>query len=1146
MDVEEFIRRWSNLEGGAERANYAMFLTELCSVLGVPSPEPAHATAHRNDYVFERMVRKADGANGRIDLYRRDCFVLEAKQSRQIVGGEKFVAGAQIQPSLLPDDGAALGKRPARRGWDILMVNARRQAEDYARELPQDHGWPPFVIVCDVGNCLEVYADFRRMGKYEQFPDRQQHRVFLEDLRRPEVRDRLRAIWIDPHGLDPAKRSAKATREIAARLAEVSKRLEARGYPAEEVAHFLMRCLFTMFSEDVGLLPEASFQGLLRDCVDTPDSFAPLLDDLWKAMDTGGFAVSIRTAVKRFNGALFKQARVLALGREEIGELLAAAKQDWRDVEPAIFGTLLEQALDPKERQRLGAHYTPRAYVERLVTATIIEPLREEWAVVLATVEARRAEGDMEGAVQVARAFHTKLCSTRVLDPACGTGNFLYVSLDLMKRLEADVLETLDSLGWHQQGLSWLAGQTVDPHQFLGLELNPRAAAIAELVLWIGFLQLHFKTSNQGPAEPILQAFANINLGRPSGLDALMTWTGYPTPQFDTSGGAAKQVFPGVARPVWPAAEFIVGNPPFIGAKLLRTRLGDEYTEALWLTARGVNASADFVMFWWDRAAELLITKGSVLRRFGFVTTNSITQEFSRRVIKRRLEGKTPISLIHAVPDHPWTKAGADAAAVRIAMTVAERGKRDGLLREVTREGSLETDEPQIEFVDRRGRINPDLTLGTDVTAAEALRANERLCSPGVKLHGDGFIVTRAEAKQLGLGRRPGLEAFIREYRNGRDLTAHPRDVLVIDLFGLTANEVREHFPEIYQHLKSEVKEKIVIRGDGRNDHVGRDWNNRETYKSNWWIFGEPRTELRSALKNVKRYIATPVTQKHRIFSFLDASILPDDALIAFALDTAEHLAVLSSSIHVAWALATGGWLGVGNDARYLKSRCYDPFPFPSLDGALKAGLREAGERLDAFRKARQAEHPDLTLTGIYNVREALRAGRDLTAEEVRIKDEGLVLILAELHAEVDALTLQAYGWPEGLSDEQVVERVVALNVARAAEERRGTVRWLRPDFQKTRAAVATVGGEQTEADLGLPLEAVLGSFPRDPVEQSAAVAAALASATTPITPAAVAAAFRKDKRTEAKIATILAAFVRTGFATTTDSGQTFRARRVA
>lgn len=254
---------------------------------------------------------------------------------------------------------------------------------------------------------------------------------------------------------------------------------------------------------------------------------------------------------------VFKDCGALPLGREEIGELRQAAGYSWKDVDPSIFGTLLEQALDPDERDRLGAHYTPRVYVERLVVATVIEPLREDWRNVQATAETKRASGDLKGAAAEVKAFHDKLCETRVLDPACGTGNFLYVSLELMKRLEGEVLEALLDLG-AQEALRGLGSHSVDPHQFLGLEINPRAAAIAELVLWIGYLQWHFRTKGAAPDEPILRAFKNIQV-----KNAVLTWDSEPVPKIVEG----KETYPNARRPEWPTAEFIVGNPPFIGGK---------------------------------------------------------------------------------------------------------------------------------------------------------------------------------------------------------------------------------------------------------------------------------------------------------------------------------------------------------------------------------------------------------------------------------------------------------------------------------------------------------------------------------------------------------------------------------------------------
>jgi hypothetical protein len=223
-----------------------------------------------------------------------------------------------------------MGKRTASKAWDMLMMNARKQAEDYVRLLPTHHAPPPFVIVCDVGHCFEIYANFRRDGKaYDQFPDRQGFRIYLEDLRDEKTRERLRAIWIDPDSLDPARNSALVTRDIASRLAKVSKSLEAKHKP-EQVAMFLMRCLFTMFAEDVGLLPEASFKDVLQRCEKEPATFQHDVGQLWEAMDKGGYAHAIRRPVKRFNGEFFKNPEVLPLSAEAICELRLAASHNWK------------------------------------------------------------------------------------------------------------------------------------------------------------------------------------------------------------------------------------------------------------------------------------------------------------------------------------------------------------------------------------------------------------------------------------------------------------------------------------------------------------------------------------------------------------------------------------------------------------------------------------------------------------------------------------------------------------------------------------------------------------------------------------------------------------------------------------------------
>ncbi|MBX9463600.1 MAG: class I SAM-dependent DNA methyltransferase [Aquamicrobium sp.] len=1138
MDIEAFIARWTSREGGAERANYQMFLSEFCDAIGVPRPEPAGAERTHNDYVFERAVRRRESdeiaSSRRIDLYKKGCFILEAKQSR-LPGGKNALPG---QLTMLPDEPETLGRRSIARGWDVMMQHARRQAEHYVFLLDADHPAPPFIITCDVGHAFEIFADFTGTGRaYGQFPDRKGFRIYMEDLRREEVRDMLARIWTDPANLDPARESARVTREIAGRLAQVSRSLE-KDYDPEEAALFLMRCIFCMFAEDVDLLPRGGFTRLLEECRERPSALVPLLEELWRKMDSAErgdrFFSYLCVELRHFNGNLYRDARALPLRREEIGELVAAARHRWIDVDPAIFGTLLEQALEPGERRKLGAHYTPRSYVQRLVEVTVMEPLRADWQKALTKAEDAKESGDEDKAVAIVRGYHHQLCTTRVLDPACGTGNFLYVALELMKKLEGEVLETLARLGVSES--LGLEREAVDPHQFLGLELNPRAAAIAELVVWIGYLQQHYRTRDGHPSEPILKAFRNINFGRREGYDAVLTWDGYPVPTIVEQDGKRVETYPNARRPDWPETEFIVGNPPFMGGKDLRSRLGGGYVETLWRVHKHMNESADFVMYWWDRAAELLTRKGAKLRRFGMVTTNSISQVFQRRVMERHLGAKHPISLVFAIPDHPWTKATKDSAAVRIAMTVAEAGTKEGVLWEVVREDGLDTDEPGVEMTGRPGVVNSDLSVGVNVAGAAKLEANRGLSSRGVVLHGAGFQITAKQARILGLGAREGLERHIRAYRNGKDLTSHSRNAMVIDLFGLTADDVRQRFPEVYQHVLEHIKPE-------------RDKNPRGYRRMNWWLFGENVPDAREAWSGLGRYIATVETTKHRIFQFLSSSILPDNKLVCIATDDAEHLSLLSSRIHHLWYLANSGMLGVyDREAVYVKSRCFDPFPFPDLSDVLRQQLREAGEELDALRKRVLADHPDLTLTGLYNVLEKLKGGIVLTDKDEDVKQRGLVLILKELHETIDGLTMDAYGWPRDVTEQQVLERLVALNADRTREEAEGHVRWLRPDYQAPRftKGVKARTGELDLADTVISIDRGKPAFPKDRQEQPLAVEAMLAASGRVMDATSIARGFRNGgRKIEPRVAQVLLTLARYGHISALPDGR-FAALRAA
>jgi hypothetical protein len=1143
--IEAFIQRWRQA-GGSERANYQLFVTGLCDLLGLPHPEPAREDTRDNAYVFERRVTFAHGdgsvSAGFIDCYRRGAFVLEAKKLR---------AGAHT------------------RGFDDALMRARAQAEGYARALPASEGRPPFLVIVDVGHVIELYAEFTRSGAtYTPFPDARSHRVRLDDLRDAAVRERLRQLWLDPMALDPSRVSAKVTREVAGKLAALARELEKAGHSAERVAAFLTRCLFSMFAEDVGLLPktadgQGAFVDLVRSWRDDPETLCQMLRVLWTDMDRGGFSPALAAKVLRFSGKLFKGSGqadyVLPLTRDHIDGLLDAASSNWREVEPAIFGTLLERALDPDERHALGAHYTPRAYVERLVLPTVVEPLRADWAdaqaaALLLANEANALEGKKrddklaEARAEIKR-FHHRLCTTRVLDPACGSGNFLYVTLEHLKRLEGEVLAQLEAMGQTQAHLGF-EGETVTPQQLLGIEINERAAALAELVLWIGYLQWHIRSfGNTSVAEPVIHDYGNIEQ-----RDAVLAWDSQE-PMRDEAGRlvtrwdgrttkthsvTGEQVPDETAlvpqwrylnpRPAeWPKADFIVGNPPFIGNKRMREALGDGYVQALRGASSAVPDTADFVMYWWNHAAGLV--RGGAARRFGLITTNSLTMIFNRRIVDWHCSAEPPLHIAFAIPDHPWVDSS-DGAAVRIAMSVGCRGPVVGRMLRPTREESLDFGELSVQFEERDGVVNSDLRVGPNVAAAGRLAANAGLSFMGMIPLGAGFWIDAATARALGLGSVPGLDTHVRRYVNGKDLMAYSRGLLALDFFGLREEDVRSRFPAAYQWILDRVKPV-------------RDQDNRLLRRQRWWMFAEAVPKFRSAARGLSRYVGTAETSKHRVFVFIDGDVLPDQKVRVVASADAIHLGVLSSSVHLNWSAASGGTLE--DRPVYNNTRCFEPFPFPHDDTGLTPDLatriRVLAKQLDSHRKAQQAAHPDLTLTGMYNVLEKLRSGEALSAKDKAIHEQGLVSVLKSLHDELDAAVLAAYGWSDlqpALADhrqaearaaavETLLERLVALNARRAAEEAAGTVRWLRPEFQApaagTQSAMPLGESEDAEepATAATPKPAVVKRpWPAGLPEQIKAVAEVLSASGRPLALSDLEARFTARGRWRDRLPTIL------------------------
>ncbi len=1067
-NIAAFIAKWENTQGqGSELADFQSFARDLCDALNLPHPDPKSDVSKDWAYIFERPVDSfdADGqlkqGKNRIDLYRRDSFVMESKQT---------------------------GKKIGSHGWNTEMKKAFHQAENYVRTLPADEGRPPFIVVVDVGRSIQLYSEFSCSGGlYQHYPNTGNFTITLADIAKTDIQQRLQTLWLEPHALDESKYAAEVTREVSATLAELAKSLEQRGFEVARTAHFIKRCLFTMFSEDVDLIPEGSFTELLEGIKQTPEHFVDSMTSLWSAMHTGGFEGQLRTKLRRFNGGLFTDIDPIPLNGEQIQLLIDAAKADWRYVEPAIFGTLLERALDPRERHKLGAHYTPRAYVERLVMPTLIEPLRREWNSVQVEVEIllqSDSKNADERALGVLRKFHLYLCNIKVLDPACGSANFLYVALEHLKRLEGEVMNSIRDLSGGQASMD-AEGLTVDPHQFLGIEINPRAAAIAEIVLWIGYLQWHYRIHGKlDLPDPILRDFKNIEnrdalieydskseLRDESG-EIVTIWDGL---SLKTSAATGELIpdecqrtpvysYENPRKANWPKADYIIGNPPFIGNKRMRKALGDGYVDALRLAWPELPDSIDFVMYWWSLAADNIALNSDCY--FGFITTNSLSQEFNRRVISEKLELDS-CGLSFVIPDHPWVDSS-DGADVRISMTVFGSNVANGKLLNIIKESRSNDFEFDLSFRVSTGKIHSNLMIGAPTDSCVDLDSNSSLSNRGMIPNGGGFWVSETEFPNLDNGR------LLKRYRNNKDLTGISRNIFVIDTFELSEYELKENYPESYQWLLERVK-PVRLQ------------NKRKAVRENWWLFGEPRKVFRKVNEGLEKYIVTGQTGKHRIFQFLDGDIIPDDKLIAISVDSDSILGVLNSRVHSCWSLRTGGRMGVGNDPVYVKSTCFEKFPFPELNEDQKIKVGSVAKEIDVHRKRQLGQHPKLTLTNIYNVLEKIRKEEILNKKEQLINQQGLVSILRELHDELDHQVFAAYGWldlaaalvgkggattpfldkndEQAQAEEELLNRLVTLNHQRAAEEKSGKIRWLRPDYQNPDAKVEE---KQKQVDMTL------------------------------------------------------------------------------
>ena len=935
MTPYEFATKWGRAKLSESAGSQEHFI-DICRLVGQATP--AEADPNGDFFTFEKSLKKQTGGTGFADVWRQSCFAWEYK------------------------------------GLHADLSRAYAQLQLYREAL----GNPPLLVVCDFDR-YEVHTNFnntvKRIYKFSNADIPFDNPINGASLTPVQV---LRALFMEPDLLQPGKSQVKLTEEAADLLVTLAGDLRKWNEASEEpisdqrIAKFVMQMIFCFFAADVGLIPKDAFSDLIQVNRANPAAFRKYLSELFGAMRDGGRF--IMREVPRFNGGLFDDDYVPPLIADQIEMFDRLNELDWSDIEPSIFGTLFERVIDKSKRKQLGTHYTSREDIELIIEPALMRPLRAEWEETKARAQpyidwASQQEQDQqflrERLHAILSEFQYKLVSQTVLDPACGSGNFLYVSLALMKALEKELIAFAFAHGLND------FSPRVHPRQLFGIETNEYAHELASAVVWIGYLQWKYRNAFDLTGEsPILQPLDNIRR-----TDALL--------DFDANGDGT----PSEAE--WPSADVIIGNPPFLGGKMLRRELGDEYVDAMFeVWADRVPRESDLCCYWFEKArSEIELGRG---RRAGLLATQGIRGGRNRVALDRIAESG---AIFWAQSDREWTL---DGAAVHVSMI----GFDDGV--ETTRElDGLEVSE-----------IYTDLSSGeTDVTKARRLKENLGISFMG-DTKGGPFDIPESRAKQLlaqpNPDGRPNSDV-VRPWINGSDITRRSRGMWIVDFPPGMPMEEAALYEAPFEYVVENVKPTRIE-------------NKREAYAQQWWLHMEPRPGMRAVLSGLQRYIVTTRVSRHRLFVWVSADTLPDSAVIAFARDDDYFFGILHSRIHELWARKKGTQLReVESGFRYTPTSTFETFPLPHPTPEQKADISESAKHLDSLRNgwlnpsSKEISPSELrrrTLTNLYN-------------------DPPTWLRLA--HESLDESVSAAYGWPADLTDGEVVARLLELNLEQEA-----------------------------------------------------------------------------------------------------------------
>jgi len=968
MTSQEFVNKWrqSTLK---ESAGSQSHFNDLCYVLGHPTP--AQADPEGTHFTFEHGANKRTGGQGWADVWKRGYFAWEYK------GKHKNLVAAYEQLQLYRD----------------ALLN------------------PPLLIVSDM-ETIVIYTNFTNTVK-------QTFTLTFDDLLTREGLNTLRNAFEHPDRLRSDQTAEGVTKQAAIQFGKLAESLRKAGHSPEKAAHFLIRILFCLFAEDIGLLPDNLFTKLIDNTKDDPKRFHELLGELFNHMADGGFFGLER--IPHFNGGIFDSAEALPLDRDSLGILSQGAQLDWSSIEPSIFGTLFERGLDPGKRTQLGAHYTSRDDILLIVEPVLMRPLRRRWE------EVRHQAQELHNKWQATSSttgtktrlrkrlerllygFADEISNTKVLDPACGSGNFLYVALRQLLDLEKDVIAFGMSLGFP------LRLPMTDPKNLFGIEINEYAHELAQATIWIGYIQWLRENGFGQPSEPILKALDNIHQ-----MDAILA--------FDSEGAPIE--------PEWPEADVIIGNPPFLGDKKMRSELGDQYTNVLRLLFRErLPGGVDLCCYWFEKARALI--ESGKLKRAGLLATQGIRGGANRKTLERIRESG---NIFWAESDRPWILDGAN---VHVSMAGFDNGE----------ESSCVLDGISV------AAINVDLTTATDVASSRRLISNRNLSFLG-SCKGGPFDIDFEEAAGMLVSpdnphAMPNSDV-IRPVVNSRDLLSTHTTRWIVD----SADHELDAFANYekpFLIVVTRVKPK-------------RDANRNRWLMENWWRPQRMRPAMRSAIAPLDRFIITPTTAKHRVFAWLKPPVLPDHQLIVFAREDDYFFGVLHSKIHELWALRQGTQLE--DRPRYTPTTCFETFPFPWPPGeepvhdpivhAIAAAAVDLVEKRDRWLNPPEWTQTETlefsgTVGGPWDSlidpstivdQKAAKIGtveypRIVPADEAcakRLKQRTLTNLYNQrptwldlAHQRLDLAVLDAYAWPHDLAEDQILESLLALNLERVA-----------------------------------------------------------------------------------------------------------------